>query len=500
MGIMRAVFGPLSRWRILLVAAVAALGVLGLPAAASAQPSNDSFSNATVISSLPFSDVIDNTTATTEPGEPAGGCNYPPQYTVWYSITPATSMTIRVDMSGSSFFDSTFDVYQQTGSGLAGLSGIACSILDTDTNSAHFQASADTTYYIQAGSICCTSGGSLHLNVHEVLPPPGDNFANAVVISPSALPFTDSEDAGAATLERNAGEPSPSCGETSFTNSWWYSFTPASAGSFTAAVGGDFESRVAVYTGSTLASLSQVGCAAVGTSNLTTFGVTAGTTYYLQMSDSNQGDKGPVALTLDHAPQPFARFFAYPSDPSIFDTVQFFDISFDPAQVGWSDAWNFGDGTTGTGSIPTHRYAADGDYTATLTITTFDGRTDSAPPQVIHVQTHDVAIAKFAVPTSASAGQTRSITVGVSDKRYPETVQVQLLKSNSHGGFDDVGFLTQSIPVQSGKATIPFAFSYTFTPGDATIGKVTFEAVATIQGFRDALPADNTAFTLTTVH
>jgi hypothetical protein len=36
-------------------------------------------------------------------------------------------------------------------------------------------------------------------------------------------------------------------------------------------------------------------------------------------------------------------------------------------------------------------------------------------------------------------------------------------------------------------------FSYTFTPDDAIIGKVTFRAVAVILGGRDALPADNVA-------
>jgi hypothetical protein len=54
--------------------------------------------------------------------------------------------------------------------------------------------------------------------------------------------------------------------------------------------------------------------------------------------------------------------------------------------------------------------------------------------------------------------------------------------------------------VQTGNATISFAFSYTFTPGDAALGKVTFEAIATIAGPRDALPADNTAIASTTVH
>ncbi len=144
-------------------------------------------------------------------------------------------------------------------------------------------------------------------------------------------------------------------------------------------------------------------------------------------------------------------------------------------------------------------YAADGDYTVRLAITTFDGRTASTS-QVISVRTHDVTISKFTVPTSASAGQTRSITVGVTDQRYPETVQVQLLKGNAQGGFDIVGTLTQSISLSTGMSTIPFAFSYTFTSGDTAVGKVTFEAIATIQGARDAFPADNTAIASTTVH
>jgi hypothetical protein len=76
---------------------------------------------------------------------------------------------------------------------------------------------------------------------------------------------------------------------------------------------------------------------------------------------------------------------------------------------------------------------------------------------------------------------------------------VQFLKNNNQGGFDVVGTLTQSVPVKTGKATTPFAFSYTFTSSDATAGKVTFEAIATIQGNRDAFPSDNTALAQTTL-
>lgn len=479
-----------------LILTVTGLGLVQAGTALADTLPNDDFANATVISALPFSDVVDNTAATTEPGEPTGNCGEFPQHTVWYSITPTSDMTIRIDMSGSSFFDTSFDVYAQLGSGLTGLSSSITCASFAGQSSAHFQASANTTYYIQAGSSCCTSGGSLHLNVQEIPPPASDNFANATVISPSQLPFTDSEDAGAATEE--AGGPVPGCGP-QLSGDWWYSFTPASTGSFTAMQGG-FPGVVAVYTGGGLSTLSQMGCASGSDRGATlTFRATAGITYYLQVGDFAQGDRGPVTFTLDHAPQPVAQFFAEPSDPSIFDTVQFFDDSSDPGLAGiQAEAWDFGDGTKATGSSPTHQYAADGDYTATLTVTTTDGRTATAS-QIVHVRTHDVAIATFTVPTSARAGKTSPITVSVSDTRYPETVQVRLLKSNTQGGFDLVGTLTLSVPVKSGQRPTSFAFSYTFTAADATVGKVTFEATATIQGFRDAFPPDNAAFASTVV-
>jgi PKD repeat protein len=486
---MKAVFRHVSYWRITVAAAVVALGVLASPAAAYAQLSNDNFSNAAVISSLPFSDIVDNTTATTEPGEPSSCSSPPVQQTVWYSITPASNMTLKVDMSGSDFSNTIFTVYQQTGAGLSGLSALIC-----DTSSVNVRVFADITYYMQAGNNF-GSGGLLHLNVQQIPPPVNDDFGNATVIA--ALPFSDTVDTSAATFE--PGEPAPSCGFNPLAGSVWYSFTPATSESVSTSIDASFGTVDEIYAGTSFASLTAIRCNS-GFS-LSTIHVNAGTTYYFQVEGFGRaGQDGRLTFHLVATPPPTADFFFQPFDPSVFDTVQFFDISSDPGQAGFqAEAWNFGDGTTGTGSFPTHRYTADGDYTAELTVTTVDGRTASAS-QIVHVSTHDVVIAKFTVPTSASAGQTRSITVGVSDKRYPETVQVQLLKSNSAGGFDQVGTSTLPIPVQMGKATTPFTFNYTFTQDDGAVGKVTFEAIATIQGARDALPADNTAIASTTVH
>jgi PKD repeat protein len=220
--------------------------------------------------------------------------------------------------------------------------------------------------------------------------------------------------------------------------------------------------------------------------------VDAGVTYHFQLVPLNPLGDGYLRFLVDVAPQPVANFGFQPTDPSIFDTVQFFDFSFDPGGVGFQSAtWSFGDGATGTGCCPTHRYTADGDYTAQLTITTFDGRSAWAT-QAVHVRTHDVAITKLSAPQAASSGQTRQITVGVNTRRYPETVQVQLFKSVPNG-LQLVGTLTQSVPVRPSNRTTDFGFSYTFSSDDAIVGKVTFKAVATVVGARDALPTDNEA-------
>ncbi len=315
--------------------------------------------------------------------------------------------------------------------------------------------------------------------------PANDDFANATVVG--SLPFSDTQDTSSATLEVN--EPT-GCAPYYYnpTGSVWYAFTPTSNAAISASTSSYFSTALNVYTGTAVDSLTLVGCTSFyGT---VTIRPTAGTTYYFQALGLF-GQSGPLTFNVDLTPPPTANFSYYPSDPSIYDTLQFYDNSYDPGGIGFqSEAWNFGDGTTATGCCPTHQYAKDADYTVQLKVTTTDGRTGSTS-KVVHVQTHDVAIINLMAPTSASSGQTRQITVGVNSKRYPETVRVDIYKSVP-GGFQQFGSLTQSVPVRSGNRTTNFSFNYTFTSADATVGKVTFEAVATIIGYRDALPADNT--------
>jgi PKD domain len=324
---------------------------------------------------------------------------------------------------------------------------------------------AGATYFFQAGTV---SPGPAHLqlNLQPVPPPANDDFAAATQIG--SIPFVDTVDRTAATTE--TGEPVfTNCGQISHTV--WYSFSPTTSGSYFATGNAPgVNSMMTLYSGSSVDSLTPLGC---GQFDRLLFHADAGKTYFIQVG-SFDGQPGAMqTFRLDVAPQLAMAAFGSPQDPSTFDTVQFIDQTFDPAGFSTiaTQHWTFGDGTSADGCCVTHRYAVDGTYTATLTDTTFDGRTGTTSLTVT-VKTHDVA---------------------VSNRRHPETVQVQLYKSVAGGSFQPVGSLTQSLPVLASNRTTSFSIDYTFVAEDRTLGKVTFEAVATIVGTRDAVPADNAA-------
>ena len=451
--------------------------------AAAAPPTNDAFGNAAVVGSLPYSDVVSTTDSTTESGEPQS-CYFMDQ-TVWYSFTPAASSVVAADNGGTGF-QTNINVYRSVGPGIGNLAFQGCA---QNGGSVTFQAEAGATYYLQTG-ILFGAAGDLHVSVHEVPPPANDDVAAATVVP--SLPFNHTVDTSGAGTE--SGEPQPSCVGGLPTGTVWYSFTPSTSGSVSARATGGFSTALAAYTGSGLGSLNEVRCRIFN--GLLTMHVDAGTTYYFQ-AGGLFGGRGNLQFTIDVAPAPVAGISLFPGDPSSFDTIQFFSNSFDPGEVGIeSMAWTFGDGGTADGCCPTHRYFADGNYIVGLTVTTFDGRTASTET-VIQVRTHDVAITKMQVPQSGNVGQTRQVTVGLSNKRYPETVQVQLYKSGP-GGFEHVGTLNQSVPIRGGGRTTDVKFSYTFTSADAVLGKVTFKAIAQILSARDAILSDNEAISLPT--
>ena len=106
--------------------------------------------------------------------------------------------------------------------------------------------------------------------------PTNDNFADARVIDPAALPFSDPADPSSATLE--PGEPGQ-CGL--YGGSVWYAITPTSK--MVLGFSDSGPSNMQVYRGTSFGDLQGQGCGQ--TINLH---ADAGVTYYVQVSGTGR--------------------------------------------------------------------------------------------------------------------------------------------------------------------------------------------------------------------
>lgn len=359
-------------------------GELHLNLQESFPPMNDNFSDATTIDALPFNDSVNNADALREPGE----TNYCllSKNTVWYTFTATADGALRADTAGSSFSDTTLSVYQAGGPGIGDLVFLQCGSFGSAVT---FSVEAGVTYYFQAGSVN-SAGGDLRLNLEEASRPANDRFDSATVI-PLPLPFDDTVDTSAASIED--GEPTPACAYYGLgTRSIWYAFTAERSGSISASIpGASFTPVVAVYTATALSNPTEVSCQNLG--QPLTFRAKARTTYYFQVNNLYPWEQGgSIQFHLEVTPPPVADFHFSPTNPTIFDTIQFYDNSYDPAQAGiQSYLWIFGDGSRSTDPNPTHQYAKDGNYTVRHTITTVDGR-KATIARVVRVKTNQVII------------------------------------------------------------------------------------------------------------
>lgn len=255
------------------------LTTIATPALASA-PSNDGFDNAIPVSGLPFSDTVAIGEATAEGGErvPCDPVFPFPAQTVWYSITPTSSAVLRV-ANGATFQRHFIAVFRQDGTGLDGLTDVACASWIFGQNATTFGAEAGETYYIQAGSNSAGSTGTVTVSIEQIPPPAHDDFEDAAIIS--SLPYEDIVDASAATFEE--GEPQPSCASSLTVTTVWYAWTPSQTGEYMAQNPYSSSGFLAVgaYSGTGFDSLSEVGCGLVG--RAIRFHAEAGVTHYFQV-------------------------------------------------------------------------------------------------------------------------------------------------------------------------------------------------------------------------
>jgi len=127
----------------------------------------DNFANAAVITTLPFTDTMDTTTATTETSDPTPTCGGGKRNnTVWYTYTPTANGSLVSDTFGSNY-DTVLSAW--TGSP-GSFTSVACNDQAGGSQSqVALAVTASTTYYFMVSSYSA-GGGRLvfHLGVNPV--------------------------------------------------------------------------------------------------------------------------------------------------------------------------------------------------------------------------------------------------------------------------------------------------------------------------------------------
>ena len=130
-------------------------------------------------------------------------------------------------------------------------------------------------------------------------------------------------------------------------------------------------------------------------------------------SPSNTGS-GTKAVTLQDRP-PIASFTTTPTSAPTATTLTFTGTaSYDPDGTVVSYSWDFGDQSTGTGSVVTHSFTYAKTYTVTLTVTDNGGVTGSTVSQVT-ITDRPPVVTFYPSPATASTGQSITLTITVSD-------------------------------------------------------------------------------------
>jgi hypothetical protein len=142
-----------------LVVTGVAIGV-ALAGPAAAQPSNDDFDAATAISTLPYSETIDMSTATAAADDPHPNCMNGVAASVWYTYSTASDALVELDTIGSSSVFNTVAVYTGT---RGSLNLVGCSFFGQ--NFVGFTAKAGTAYHVMVARDVFGGFGSVEFHV-----------------------------------------------------------------------------------------------------------------------------------------------------------------------------------------------------------------------------------------------------------------------------------------------------------------------------------------------
>lgn len=150
----------------------------------------------------------------------------------------------------------------------------------------------------------------------------------------------------------------------------------------------------------------------------------------LRVTDSiGESDEDPCEVNVKN-PKPEAEFTYSPSNPTVYDTIDFVDQSSDDDYIAsWS--WDFGDGTTSTSQNPSHKYTQKGSHEVSLTVTDNDGAEG--------IKTHTIVVINL--PPNASFQYTPTNPRTNSDVEFtdkstdPENITLSSWKWNFGDGY-----------------------------------------------------------------
>lgn len=300
-----------GRWRRLVATfttfAAVLGGALGTFTVQAAPPVNDTCAGAVVIptASFPyFTPVLTNMLEATLTDDPLPGCVAGAERGVWYQITPTQSGIYSFSTgtdTATTAFDTIMAVFQAPSCG-APSTQIACNDDGGGANNLSgllTPLNAGVHYYVLvwlSTGDTNTVSASIQIKVDRPSPPANDICATAETLR-ADLPFPQRSSVIDSVLANTEPGTVPSCA--SGYRSVWFKFTPIVDGTYIFSSGNEtattiFDTVMSLYssTGGDCGTLTELVCSDAGEGRGSIFRpLTAGTTYYISISD---GSSEPV--------------------------------------------------------------------------------------------------------------------------------------------------------------------------------------------------------------